>query len=359
MKAVILAGGAGTRLWPVSRRASPKQFHALIGDVPLVEQTRRRLRNVFADDAIFFAVGKQYESTLRAALPDISADHILVEPERRDTGPAIGLVAATLSLTSPDEPVVFLASDHYIRDEESFLRAIQLAGDLVAETGKFVNVGVRPSHPSTQLGYLRLGKHLEERNGIAVYQSLGQTEKPDATEANRMMESGEYLWNCAYFTWTPRKFLEAFEKNAPQLAEHLRAIQKLLKEGRDRDVPAVYQKMEKISVDYALMEHLKKEDALVLAGTFDWDDVGLWSSVKKLQQENQEANVESGASVVSLDTKDCLIAGQKGKVIATVGLEHIVIVDTPDALLVCAKDRSEAVKRVVEELEERKLDSVI
>lgn len=359
MRVVILAGGGGKRLWPLSRRAAPKQFQPIIGGVPLVTQTYDRLRHAFSDDVIFIAVGAETLAPLRSVLPDFSQDHIIVEPERRDTGPAIGYIAATLALDAPDEPVTFVASDHYIHDHEALLRTIQLAGELTVATGSFVNVGVRPSYPSTQLGYLHLGKQREERDGIAVYQSLGQTEKPNAQEAQAMVASGEYLWNCAYFTWTPRQFLDAYKKFAPQIAEHLQMIQRLLKDGRRGDIPAVYRKMEKISVDYALMEHLEKEEALILAGTFDWDDVGLWSAVHRLQQESAESNVESGASVVAVDTKNSLVVGPKGKVIATIGLDGMVIVDTPDALLVCAKDRSADVKRIVEQLQDKSLTTVL
>lgn len=359
MKAVILAGGGGTRLWPLSRRKKPKQFQRLIGEKTLLEITRMRLGDTFSDDQIYYSITKPYLPFLKAIFPMVADDHILVEPEKRDTGPAMGFVAALLELTDPDEPIAFLPSDHYIADHERFVACLKVADDLIRETGFLLDIGVGPAWAATDLGYTHVGERRCERDGVEVFEFRGHTEKPPLTQAEDFLASGEYLWHANYYMWTPRKFLEAYEKHMPEACGALRTIQDLWKKGKQEAIAAAYAKMAKISFDYAITEKLDPKNVLIIKAPFDWSDVGLWSAVKKLQQESAEANVDSGAAVVSLDTKDCLIVGQKGKVIATVGLQDIVIVDTPDALLVCAKDQSGAVKRIVEELEERKLDSVM
>lgn len=359
MVIVILAGGGGTRLWPLSRSEQPKQFQALLGKSSLVELTKDRLGDDFLNDSVYFSVTRQTAGFVRETFPQVADDHILIEPEKRDTGPAMGFVAAILELTHPDEPLAFLPSDHYIADSERFRACLHVGEELIRETGKLLDIGVAPTWPNTNLGYTRIGKRLEERNGVEMYEFRGHKEKPPREIAEKYVESGEYLWHGNYYMWTPRKFLEAYEKHAPETALLLRQIQQLWKSGKREQIPEVYGKLEKISIDYAITEKLDNKDVLIIKAPFDWSDVGLWSELKRVQQESEEANVVHGADHVSVDTTNTMIYGPEGKVIATLGVDDLIIVDTGDALLVADKKRDQDIKIIVERLKENKRDDLL
>lgn len=353
MNIIILAGGGGTRLWPLSRQQKPKQFQKLIGEKTLLEITRIRLGDTFTDDQIYYSITEPCLPFLKTIMPKVADDHILVEPEKRDTGPAMGFVAALLELKDPDEPMAFLPSDHYIANHERFLASLKVGEDMIRETGSLLDIGVVPAWANTDLGYTHVGKRKYERDGIEVMEFCGHTEKPPRKQAEEFLASGEYLWHANYYMWTPRKFLEAYEKHLPEAYALLRAIQDLWKKGKPDAIAEAYAQLPKISVDYAITEKLDPKDVLIIKAPFDWSDVGLWSALKKLREENPEDNVVEGAEHVSMETDDCLIYGQRGKVIATVGLHDVVIVDTPDALLVCDKNKVEHVKALVEKLKEQ------
>ncbi len=353
MLAVILAGGSGTRLWPLSRKQQPKQFQRLFEHRTLLELTRLRLGDQFPSDALFYSVTEETLPLLKQVLPNAPARQIIVEPEKRDTGPAMGFVAAVLELTQPDEPLAFIPSDHYIRDHERFRACLQTGEELIRETGCLVDIGVTPTWPNTNLGYTHIGERLFERNGVDVFAFRGHAEKPPVDRAKQFIASGEYLWHANYYMWTARKFLEAYAEHAPEIHATLRRIQALWRAGKKREVANAYATLEKISIDYAVTEKLDPAAVRILKAPFDWSDVGLWSVLKDLRQENPQDNVIEGADHVSVDTNDCLIVGQPKKVIATIGVADLVIVDTPDALLVCRKDRDQDVKKVVEELTEQ------
>ncbi|MBI4414901.1 MAG: mannose-1-phosphate guanylyltransferase [Candidatus Kerfeldbacteria bacterium] len=352
MNIVILAGGGGTRLWPLSRKLSPKQFQRLIGDRTLVEETRRRCSHL-PDAAVYYSVTKDLVPALRELFPNVADGHLIVEPEKRDTGPAMGYAAAVLGLTAPDEPMAFLPSDHYIRDVKKFRTALDVAEGLIRETGCLVDIGVTASWPNTNLGYTKVGQRKEVRNGVEVYPFKGHTEKPTAERAEAFLASGEYLWHANYYMWTPAKFLAAYEQHAPANYAHLREIQELIRSGRSSAIPAAYAKLEKISIDYAITEKLEPADVLILKAPFDWSDVGTWDVLKKLEGSSPSANVVHDAEHVGIDTSDTLVYGPKGKVIATLGIDHLVIVETDDALLIADRRRDQEVKKVVEELERR------
>lgn len=359
MRIVILAGGGGSRLWPLSRTSRPKQFQKLIGERTLLELTRLRLGRDFPEDAIYYSATTQTAPFIRKLFPDVPEDRLLVEPEKRDTGPAMGFVAALLELDDPDEPLAFLPSDHYITDHEKFRASLRTAEELIRETGALLDIGMEPTWPNTNLGYTHIGKRQEVRNGIAVYAFLGHTEKPPKEKAEEYVKSGEYLWHGNYYMWTPRKFLEAYERHAPETAKTLREIQRLWRDGKRGDIPAEYAKLEKISIDYAITEKLEREDVRIIKAPFDWSDVGLWSELKNLRQRRAQDNVVEGAMHVGVDTTDCLIYGRKGKVVATLGVQNLIIVDTGDALLVCEKGRDQDIKRIVEKLQEEKRDDLL
>ncbi len=356
MNIVILAGGGGTRLWPVSRVAKPKQFQNIIGQRSLLELTRLRLGEDFSAANIYYSVTAQLQPVLREALPYVAADHFFVEPEKRDTGPAMGFVAAILALTAPDEPVAFVPSDHYIANHERFRASLHVAESLIRETDSLLDIGVTPTWPNTNLGYTHIGRRCDERDGIEIFSFRGHTEKPPLEQAMEFLDSGEYLWHANYYMWTPRKFLEAYEEYAPATHATLRRIQDLWKRGNRDRIAEEYAKLEKVSIDYAITEKLDPSRVLIIKAPFDWSDVGTWGLIKKLRQENAEANVVEGAEHVSIDTADCMIYGPSKKVIATVGVSNLVIVDTEDALLVCDKDRDQDIKRIVEELQEQQQD---
>jgi len=359
MNIVILAGGGGTRLWPMSRTAKPKQFQPLVGERTLLELTRHRMGTEVPDEKIFYSVTAATAPFVRTVFPDVPEDHLLIEPEKRDTGPAMGFVAAIMELHAPDEPLAFLPSDHYISDVERFRASLHVAEDLILETGHLLDIAVRATWPNPNLGYTRVGERKFERDGIEVFAFKGHVEKPPVEQAKEFVAAGDYLWHASYYMWTPRKFLAAYAKHAPATHEVLLKIQHAWKAGRHDEVATLYSQLEKVSIDYAITEKLDPSQVLIVKAPFDWSDVGTWSVLKKLREENPEANVVSGATHVGIATSDSLVYGPAGKVIATVGVNHLAIVDTGDALLVADLAHDQEIKKIVEALAAQRRDNLL
>src|SRR3989339_286843 len=360
MKAIILAGGTGTRLWPLSRESRPKQFFDVVGDVPLIRETYRRLLHWFPAEKIYFSLSPNFEQLLREAIPEVDDDHLFLEPEKRDTGPAMGLVAALLELSDPEEPIVFIPSDHFIKDEEIFLRCLQVGEQLINETGKLLDISIEPLFPSTVLGYTKIGEKFEEREGIEIFQFAGHTEKPPFEVAKRYVESRSYLWHANYYMWTPRKFMEAFVTYSPEIGTILRKIQQCAKKEQvDRKkFSRLYHKLPKISIDYAITEHMNPQEVLIIKGDFGWSDIGAWDTLYACLSEEGYRNVIKGDCDV-IDTTGTLVYGMSKKVVAVIGVENLVIVDTPDALLVCHLDSAQQVKDLVDCYSKNKKKSVL
>jgi len=341
MNFVILAGGVGERLWPLGTPEKPKQFHALIGDEPMIVATVKRIPQ--AGDALYFSTSAQYVAAIKSLFPKVQDDHYIIEPARRDTGPAMIHAAAQFMQRAPDEPLAFIPSDHLIKNTEQFLTTLRVGEALVRETGHMVDIGVTAKFASTVLGYTHIGKKIEERDGVVIYEFLGHTEKPDAKTAEQYLSSGEYLWHANYYMWTPRNIMEACHTYAPELyAGVMRALEN----------PATFNDIQKISFDYAITEHMDPKDVLILKGDFDWSDVGAWDVLYNKLASAPGENVTRGA-VTALDCEGSLVISETGRTVGVIGLKDMVVVDTPTGILVCPKDRAQDVKKLVAELQKK------
>lgn len=353
MRIVILAGGGGSRLWPMSRSGKPKQFCKLISEKTMFEETLDRFRD-FPKEKIYIATTSELADEVRKILPDFPEKNIIVEPGRRDTGPAMGYAAIRLNISDPDEPMAFIPSDHYIGRTDRFINSIKEAEKVILETGKMLDISIYPTSPNTALGYTKIGKKKFERDGVEFYEFLGHKEKPDFETAKKYLEEGNYLWHANYYMWTPKKFLEAYEKNAPEIYAKLEEIEKCLKEGKEAEIKNIYLSMEKISIDYAVAEKIDPSEVLIIQGEFEWKDIGAWDTLHEnlFTKTDERRNLVRGERL-NIDTSGCIIYGNDEKLIATVGIDDLVIIDTEDALLICPKGRSQDVKKIVEELKTR------
>ncbi len=351
LKIALFCGGSGTRMWPMSRKNLPKQFQPLVGGESTFEMMIKRLTSKYPFSAIFPVTTRDNVQWIVKLAPEVPLENIIIEPEMRDTAAAVSLAAAVLDKKFNNPYVLALWSDHVVRNEESFIKAIELATVTTKETGKFIEIGVRPTFPSIALGYLQVGKMIKKNNGMASFEFVSQIEKPDFETAKKFVENWEYLWHIGYTLWPAKKMLAYVQKYFPQGYSPILKIQKAWGSAdQEKVIKEEYPKIPKNSIDYAVNSHLTSEDQIVISADLGWRDVGTWNELKDEMSKKALDNVIQG-DVLHVDLRDCLIySNKKNKLVAAIGLEGLVVVDTEDALLICPKDRTQDVKKIIEEL---------
>lgn len=356
MKVMVFSGGSGTRMWPLSRKDMPKQFQNLVGDTSMFQQMMAMVLSGFDKKDVFVLTGKNYIDLVAKQIPSLPKDNIIGEPEMRDTLAAVGFAVAYLDKKFPGETMAAIwGADHIVREKVTFVKALKAAEKLSKKENVIAKVDVHPTFPSVHLGYLQIGEKVQEIDGFEVFEFIRQVEKPNHATAEKFLETGDYLWNTGYFVWPLKKIMELFQTHTPETYQSLVKIQAALGTGSEEKViEREYQKIPKIMIDYALFEKLEKKDQMEIPAVLGWTDVGAWNVLKDELADSPEMNVVKGEHV-DIDSVDCLIhQTNEGKITATVGLESMIVVDTPDALLICPKARSQDVKKIVQELKDKK-----
>ena len=345
--ALIMAGGVGTRLWPLSRRNRPKQSLRLVGERTMFEHAVDRIAPLFQPEQIFVVTGAEHITSLAAQSPELPPENFIIEPEGRGTAPCIGLGTIHLRRQDPEAVIAVLTADHFISDIARFRQALTAAAR-VAEDGHLVTLGIKPLSPSTGFGYIKHKESLGVVEGFPVFRAERFTEKPSLETALHMVESGEYSWNSGMFIWRMDRILEEFQRQMPEFYVQLAEIEATLgTSGYEATLGRVWPQVDRQTIDYGVMEGA--EDVAVIPVDIGWSDVGSWASIFELLQADEEGNVVVGPHV-GIDTHDTLVLGGK-RFIATIGLEGMVIVDTEDALLICPREREQEVRGIVRHLE--------
>lgn len=345
---VIMAGGGGTRFWPLSRQAKPKQLLNLSGQGLMINETISRIKDVIEPKNIFIVTNKnQIDQMTSMVNPDILREHILAEPQARNTAACIGYAAFEILLKYGDGVMCIFPSDHYIKDIKEFQRVLQ-AGIIRAEQSpKLITIGIKPTFPSTGYGYIKYDQESIKDPKQAVYDVMEFVEKPNYKLARQYIESGQYVWNSGVFLWKASVIIENFKRFLPKVYEYLYEISKSIGSADENEtLSRIYPMIPSISIDYGIME--RSNDVEMLIGDFGWNDVGSWDTLGELYDMDESGNVIKGEQI-NLNTKNCISYSQS-RFIATVGVENLIIVETQDAVLVCKKDQAQDVKLVVDQI---------
>jgi mannose-1-phosphate guanylyltransferase len=349
LHAVILAGGSGTRFWPLSRVRKPKQFLALVTDDTLIAETEKRIAPLCQPAHRWVVCGKDHVEGVRAALPGLQVSNLVVEPMARNTAPAIGLAAARVHAVDPDATLIVLPSDHHIALPDAFRAALQRAVE-ACQGGDLLTLGIKPIRPETGYGYLRRGGPRE--HGSWAVEAF--VEKPDAPTAARYVQDSAYSWNAGIFVFRADAILAAIERHLPKVHEGLEAITAELKKGAAPGEAAVQQlfpRMPSISIDYGVMEpesHSTHKIALV-PGDFGWSDVGSFAALPEVRALDSRGNALAG-DALAVDCDDSVVLAEGGRLVAAVGLRGLCVIDAGDAILVVPRDRAQDVRAVVDAL---------
>ena len=356
--AIIMAGGSGTRFWPKSRRDRPKQLLRLHGDATMLQQTVARIAPLVPLDRVLIVTGADQAEATRAQLPDLPAENVIAEPCPRDTAPCVGLAAQIVARRDPNATMIVMPADHVIRPDLSFLTTVKAALTVIeADPSSLVTFGVKPNRPETGYGYIERGELLQTIDGVAAHRVVQFREKPDRQTAERFLQSGAFAWNSGIFIWRARTILDEIQRHRPQLAEALDRV------GAAWDTPDwaeilnhEFPRMERTPIDRAVME--TAANVKVLEVLYDWNDVGDWRALQALIAPDEAGNTIQG-NVLASETTNSIIVSDDGGLIATLGLDDVVIVQSGNATLVARKDQLDKLKALVESLGERGLGAYL
>lgn len=341
--AVVMAGGAGTRLWPAARVDRPKQLQRLIFDQPLIAETVHRLERRYEPQRILIVTARRYADAIRDVVPELPPENVISEPVGRNTAAAIALAAFRIARQDSNGVFAVFPADHVILYPERLFAAVDFGNDL-ARRHRVVDIGVPPSHPETGYGYIELGEEIETCGDLQAYDVRRFVEKPDRETAEEYLEAGNYMWNSGMFIWRAGAFLDALREYLPGTYN---ALEPAATDGWQK-LEAPYQTIPDISVDYAIME--KVSDVVAVPIDFGWRDIGDWAALYDLMDHDEDGNA-SGGLAIYLDTRDSLILSPD-KLVAAVGVEDLIVVDTKDVLLVIRRDRAQDVKKILDRLKE-------
>jgi mannose-1-phosphate guanylyltransferase len=349
LHAMIMAGGGGTRFWPRSRAKRPKQFLAFSGDRTLLQGTLDRIEAQVPPERCWVITSAAHRDEALQQLPDVPATQIVGEPMGRDTAPCIGLGAALVARQDPDATMIVMPADHAIEPAQEFGRAVHAAAQLADEfPDALITFGIRPTEPATGYGYIHRGDHVAQRQGVTAFRVKGFREKPNRDTAEKYVAGGEYDWNSGIFVWKAGTILAELERLKPGIHAAVRRIAEAW-DTPDRDAVfrEQYAKADKISIDFAVME--KANRVLVVQAPYQWDDVGSWLALERRNPQDAQGNTIQ-ALHVGIKTSGCVIVADPGKVVATIGVHNLLIIQDGDALLVADRRDEGTVKEVVERL---------
>ena len=355
LHAVIMAGGSGTRFWPLSRAAVPKQLLQLVGSQTMIQATVDRLGELVPPERVWIITARRLAAQMVEQLPSLPARAIVGEPCRRDTAPCVGLAAVLALHEDPEATLVVMPADHVIQPAEAFRQALSEAAQVVnARPGSLVTFGIPPTFPAETYGYIQRGESLSGPGmPLGTFQVAQFKEKPKAELARGWLEQGGFYWNAGIFVWRATTILDALAEFEPEMHARLLAIGEAIgRDDYDQVLEREFSAAPAKSIDYAVLEHHR--DRLVIEANFDWDDVGTWQSLERLVGRDADGNTVVG-SHVGLNTTGSIIRSDGGHLIATLGLKDCIVVHTPDATLVANKQDEESLRKLVQLLEERYL----
>jgi mannose-1-phosphate guanylyltransferase len=349
LHAMIMAGGGGTRFWPRSRTTRPKQFLTFSGDRTLLQGTLDRISAQVPADRTWVITGRAHVAEAANQLPELAADHLVGEPSGRDTAACIGLGAALIAHVDPTATMIVMPADHVIEPVREFERAVHAAAQFADDhPNALLTFGIPPTYPATGYGYIQRGTALGQRQGVTASKVQAFREKPDADTAERFVASGDFFWNSGIFVWKVAAILGELKRQRPAIYAAVERIAEAWPTARRDEVfRAEYESLQKVSIDYAVMEGAP--EVLVIQAPYQWDDVGSWLALERRNPQDAHGNTVQG-SHCGIDTTNCVIGAEAGKLIATIGVSDLLIIQDGDATLVARKEDEAAVKQLVDKL---------
>jgi mannose-1-phosphate guanylyltransferase len=347
----IMAGGIGSRFWPMSRERYPKQFlDVLHTGESLLQSTYKRFLEFIPQENIYIITSDEYVGIVEKQLPGLPAANILGEPEKRNTAPCIAYISFKLQKLNPDANLIVAPSDHLILDVPAFQKKCEEALLFTENTNALVTLGIKPSCANTGYGYIHYNEETKRKN---IHQVIGFHEKPDARTANKFLERGDHLWNAGIFIWKAKDIIDSFRNHMPDMFDiFVCGLRDFNTEKEESAIRHIYKYCESISIDYAIME--KAKNAYVIPSDFAWSDLGTWNSAWENHPKDGANNAIAGSNTLLVDAAGCLVHSNDQKLVFIGGVDNLIVVNTPDALLICKKENEQQIKEYVAKIKEVK-----
>ena len=352
----IMAGGIGSRFWPMSRTSYPKQFLDILNTGrTLIQSTHDRFKKFIPLENIYVVTSEEYVEIVRDQLPEIPSKNIVAEPSRKNTAPCIAYISYKLQQLNEKGTLICAPADHIILDDTAFTKVCLEAMSFVKAHKALITLGIKPSHPNTGYGYIQFEQQPASDN---VYKVKTFTEKPNADLAKTFVSSGEFLWNAGIFVWQVNNIVAAFEKHLPELAEIFEAEKTLFNTEKEKSaIEKIYPLCTNVSIDYAVME--KAENVYIIPSSFGWSDLGTWNSAHENMEKDYLGNAVSGSEVMVIDATHNMVHVPNNKLVLLQGLNDYIIVDTEDVLMICKKEKEQEIKQYVAEIKRNKGDKYL